>query len=50
VHKLYLVGAVVCLIDATILLFVYQSVGGFWLGFFGFTLCILLAPLVKRID
>jgi hypothetical protein len=50
VHKLYLVGAVVCFIDAIILLFVYQSVGGFWLGFFGFTLCILLAPLVKRID
>jgi hypothetical protein len=50
VHKLYLVGAVVCLIDAIILLFVYQSVGGFWLGFFGFTLCILLSPLVKRID
>jgi hypothetical protein len=49
VHKFYLVGAVVCLVDALILLWVYESVAGFWLGFFGFTLCVLLAPIIKRV-
>ena len=45
--KFMFIGALLCAVDALILLFVFDSVGGFLLGAFGFVIGLLCSALTS---
>jgi hypothetical protein len=48
--KFMFIGALICAIDALILLFVFDSQGGFLLGCFGFVIGLLCSAITKYAD
>lgn len=48
--KFIFIGALLCAIDALILLFVFDSVGGFMLGSFGFVIGLFSSAIVSYAD
>ena len=48
--KFIFIGALICAIDALILLFVFDSEGGFLLGAFGFVVGLLCSAIMSYVQ
>lgn len=48
--KFIFAGALLCAVDAVILLFVFDSFGGFLLGGFGFVIGVISSAIVSYAD
>jgi hypothetical protein len=48
--KIIFIGALLCLLDAIVLLFVFDSQGGFLLGCFGFLIGLFCSAVVSYAD